>query len=576
MPTASAGGSQTICSNGAATVSGASSGNGTILWTHDGTGSLSDATTLTPTYTAAPGDEGNAVTLTMTVTSNNACSPQTATATYTVNVSPLPLAPTTTDGQICIGSTATLSASGAVAGQVYRWYSASSGGTVLKTSTNNMDNTYTTVPLGASRNYWVVIVSNLGCESPRTQVTATFPSPSPDDQNTSGNDDWIGHVYDGTTFTTYYGYYEPGGELFNEDFGGSLNCFSILSSLGGRSIYTETISVRYRMTTSRSGCYLVDLRTDDGIRLFVDGVQIFSRWVNQAPRTYANILMPLNAGSEIQLEYYEVGGQNIAQFNNLREINNALTTNTSQEQCNNETFAQISGTVSPLPTGITLSDWQWYYSTSPTGAGTPISGANSENYTPSGTPFNITGVYYVYRTVNLNSSNAANQNNWGATNPVVCTLESDRAEIIVNGISATVTRLSTNNDCPELSEDQGFNAQSGSYDAGSTLVSFRVTVDQTPVSDWSFTYTLSGVTLRSGLTSPPITPYYTNLTDNISVPSGTSSIDLHFYVNNNPPVEVVPEITITNISDATCTDTGSGSHTADVTIKAMPDVGDYE
>ncbi|HPR62374.1 MAG TPA: hypothetical protein PLF35_15565, partial [Prolixibacteraceae bacterium] len=377
-------------------------------------------------------------------------------------------------------------------------------------------------------------------------------------------------------FNTYYGYYEPGSETFSEDFGGSLNCFDISSLLGSRSIYTDTLSVRYLMTTSRSGCYLVDLRTDDGIRLFVDGVQIFSRWVNQAPRTYANILMPLNVGSEIQLEYYEVGGQNIAQFNNLREITNALTVNITQEECSNETFAQISGTVSPLPTGITLSDWQWYYSTSPTGAGTPISGATSENYTPSGTPFDTPNTYYIYRTVNLNSSNAANQNNWGATNPVVCTLESNRAEIIVNGISATVTRLTANNECPELIEEQGFNAQSGSYDAGSTLVSFRVSVDQTPVSDWSFTYALSGATLRTGLASPPVTPYYTNTTDNITVPSGTSSIDLHFYVNNTPPVEVVPEITITNISDATCTDTGSGPHTANVTINAMPDVGDYE
>ncbi|MEI6765836.1 MAG: T9SS type A sorting domain-containing protein [Bacteroidota bacterium] len=84
QPTASAGGSQTICYNATATVSGATSSNGTILWTENGAGSItSGATTLTPTYTAALGDAGNTVTLTMTV-SNSPC--LAATATYTVNV----------------------------------------------------------------------------------------------------------------------------------------------------------------------------------------------------------------------------------------------------------------------------------------------------------------------------------------------------------------------------------------------------------------------------------------------------------------------------------------------------------
>jgi hypothetical protein len=64
-PTASAGGSKTICQTGTATVSGATSSNGTILWTHSGAGTLSGETTLTPTYTPAAGDAGTTVTLTM-------------------------------------------------------------------------------------------------------------------------------------------------------------------------------------------------------------------------------------------------------------------------------------------------------------------------------------------------------------------------------------------------------------------------------------------------------------------------------------------------------------------------------
>jgi hypothetical protein len=49
---------------------------------------------------------------------------------------------------------------------------------------------------------------------------------------------------------------------------------------------------------------------------------------------------------------------------------------------------------------------------------------------------------------------------------------------------------------------------------------------------------------------------------------------LTFYINNNPPVELHPSLTISNITDANgCPASGVSSS---VTIKAMPDVGDYE
>ncbi|HPT20490.1 MAG TPA: T9SS type A sorting domain-containing protein [Bacteroidales bacterium] len=120
LPAASAGGSQNICIDGTATVSGASYSNGTILWTENGAGSItSGATTLTPTYTAAPGDAGNAVLLTMTVTSNNVCNPSTATATYTVNVNPPPtLAGAIQEAPICSGATTKINLTGLLPGSI--------------------------------------------------------------------------------------------------------------------------------------------------------------------------------------------------------------------------------------------------------------------------------------------------------------------------------------------------------------------------------------------------------------------------------------------------------------------------
>ena len=70
-PTASAGGSQTICANGTALISGASASNGTIAWTENGSGSITaGSTTLTPTYTPALGDTGTTRTMTMTVSNS--------------------------------------------------------------------------------------------------------------------------------------------------------------------------------------------------------------------------------------------------------------------------------------------------------------------------------------------------------------------------------------------------------------------------------------------------------------------------------------------------------------------------
>jgi hypothetical protein len=109
LPEASAGGSVSICQTASAIVSGASSAFGTIQWTHDGSGSLSNATTIAPTYNAVAADAGNLVTLLLTVTSNNVCNPSTATAEYYVSVDPSPQATAGGSTTICQTGNATVS-----------------------------------------------------------------------------------------------------------------------------------------------------------------------------------------------------------------------------------------------------------------------------------------------------------------------------------------------------------------------------------------------------------------------------------------------------------------------------------
>jgi YVTN family beta-propeller protein len=88
-PTASAGGSAVSCENGSVTVSGATASNySSVGWTHNGNGFLTNANTLTPTYTCDAADAGSTVTLTLIAFGNSPCS--NASAIYTINVSPRP------------------------------------------------------------------------------------------------------------------------------------------------------------------------------------------------------------------------------------------------------------------------------------------------------------------------------------------------------------------------------------------------------------------------------------------------------------------------------------------------------
>ena len=202
LPTATAGGSQTICSNGSATVSGASSSDGTILWTHNGSGSISNATTLTPIYFAVAGDEGNSIILTLTVTSNNSCGAVTASATYIVNVDPLPTAAAGGSQTICVDETTTVSGASSSNGTIlwtengagtitagattltptYTAAAADEGNTVTLTMTVTSDNSCT--PQFASAAYTITILEELTApvvsssqiicyNKPPSQLTAT-------------------------------------------------------------------------------------------------------------------------------------------------------------------------------------------------------------------------------------------------------------------------------------------------------------------------------------------------------------------------------------------------------------------
>jgi hypothetical protein len=348
---------------------------------------------------------------------------------YNVEIINCTVTITATATETCIGSSANTGSITAVGNNGSPPYMYSLNGGTYQAS-----GTFTALAAGT---YNVTVRDSHGCTT-STNVTVSDPSLSEDNQNLAGSNSWIGHVYDGTNqsvawngnFTNYYGNYTES-ETFDQNFGGSLNCFDFFSNSVARSIYTQTYSVRYRMNSTRNGLFVVDLGSDDGGRLAVDGTLVYNNWSDQAFSSRPRVLMSLNGASSLVYDFYENGGENRIVFQNLTQVlANTLSTNTTQNICLGSTGSSISGdTYGSLPSGISLSGtgYQWTYSTTPGGTRINIAGATSANYVPNSAaaPFNSPGTYYIYRNAILSSANNV------APNPYIATNESNAATITV-------------------------------------------------------------------------------------------------------------------------------------------------
>lgn len=75
------------------------------------------------------------------------------------------------------------------------------------------------------------------------------------------------------------------------------------------SISADRFAARWTRTMSFApGEYEFTTTTDDGVRLFVDGVQVIDKWIDQGPTPYS-VRLPLDGGPhQIVMEYYENGG----------------------------------------------------------------------------------------------------------------------------------------------------------------------------------------------------------------------------------------------------------------------------
>lgn len=161
VPTAPTASGASICQGSSATLVATGPG-GSYEWFNVAVGGSSLQTG--PIYTTQALSSNTTFYVQTTV---NGCS--SARTAVEVTVTPTPAAPTAPGTTICIGNTATLTAS--TAGGTYRWYDASSGGNLLFTGA-----AYTTPTLNTTTNYFVESSIN-GCPGPRMTITVTVNPP---------------------------------------------------------------------------------------------------------------------------------------------------------------------------------------------------------------------------------------------------------------------------------------------------------------------------------------------------------------------------------------------------------------
>jgi len=562
LTAAISGGTSTICYNtapGTFTATGTGgTGAYTYLWYKGG------VSTGITTQTYAPGNITATTDFYCAITSGSCGTMNTALTTITVNTV-LSVTATTTNNT-CIGGktgSITTSAIGGLAPYQYK----------LNSGTYTGTNTFSNQAIGS---YTVWVKDDLGCEI-STSVTVDEIAAPTDDQSSANLNSWKGHVYDATNFGRYAGYITQS-EDFSTNFGanGDAYCISLLSNGSSwGSILNQTFSVRFRMNSDKTGCYLVNLQSDDGIRLTVDGKIVLSDWTNHSPKWANHVLVPLNGSSQLTLEYYENTGENQVAYTNIRKIQNELTVNTSQPICEGGTFSAISGTLDlgsgvPLPTGITAT-YKWSYLKSPSAVWIDIAAETGASYTPTSSIFNSVGTFQIKRTAII-----ASTNNLGASSAVTGITESNEATIIISATPYAIIAYPGSPYC--------FNAGAvsvvqtgtlgGSYSAdpsGLTISSAtgEVDVNTSIPGDYTITYTVAAAGGCGNFTTTA-----TMSINGDRIWTGTESTDWN--TQGNWLCGAVPDLTtnvhIPNVTNKPIINLGNTGSAKDITIAAASSV----
>jgi hypothetical protein len=168
------------CGTGIVTLTANSTTAGTFKWYSASTGGSVLRTSTAGLTTDNYPTLSISTTTTYYVTITNASNCESATRTAVVaTINTVPAAPTVTPGSTCGPGNVIVAANSATAG-TFKWYSVSTGGTALQTSTaGQTTNNFTAISLSTTTTYYVSVTNSSNCESTRTAVTATVNANSP-------------------------------------------------------------------------------------------------------------------------------------------------------------------------------------------------------------------------------------------------------------------------------------------------------------------------------------------------------------------------------------------------------------
>ena len=174
LPTANAGDDGLICQTETYTITGSDTTNASnIFWTHNGTGTLDDITTISPTYTPSPADAGTTVTLTLNVEAISPCGG--ITDEVDLEISPLALANAGNPSQICANEVYPLT--GSATGTAYNW-THDGIGVLANPTTLTPDYTPTTAEIGNTITFTLSVTGIAPCPDTSDQVTLNIiPAP---------------------------------------------------------------------------------------------------------------------------------------------------------------------------------------------------------------------------------------------------------------------------------------------------------------------------------------------------------------------------------------------------------------
>ncbi|MGF7140910.1 Ig-like domain-containing protein [Roseimarinus sediminis] len=566
----------------------ATGGTGTTLQWFSGSCGGTPVGTGSPLVLASPTS-----TTTYFVRYENTCG-ESSCNSVTVNVNGLPLAPASTGNQtVCAGNPNPALNVNVASGATADWYSTASGGTALATGTLS----YTSGESAAGTYTYYAEARNTtsGCTSTsRTPVSLTI-NPLPTPVLTSSDADNTICSGESVTFTA------SGGSTYEF----KINGITVQSNSASTSYTTSTLSdgdVVTVVVTSAQGC----TATSAGLN--------FSVSVCNTPPVANNDSYSLTCTSE-------ASGLD-------------LLANDSDDSALDLTSVILDPTGAPVTAGNTYTDGEgneWTVTTSGLLTVVPASACSSISTTytvkdDTGQTSNTASITITFndatapvfsscpgtQTVNANYSGCIYEVNGAEFDPVAsdnCTVSSlthnydgggstldgklfpegtttvvwtatDACgnsstctyDVTVKSITVTVELVSSNNDCPELIANQGFNPENTSYDAGATEVIFRVTLNNSDATTWNLDYNIGAtVDVRTGGLYPSPNPQSFN---NYQVNNGTNTVDLIFYINNDPGNSITPVFTVTSVTDEWGCNYATDESTS-VIIKAMPEVGAF-